>query len=957
MDKNLQKKTSDNPNIPQEPTHKFQQNQFNLNNQQLQQQQQQKQQQQQQFIQFTQQQKQPNIIQLNNNHSSNVSGQEEIENQIVQKVDSKEIVRELLEDVSKIKKIKHSDFVELNKYVDAFDKEESWRVAKIVQFYKDQTFTVRFDGWKDTWNEDFKFNDEKIQPVRKNTVGYTGAINSSYRMFEFANQEQNIKNAIEQMDLLNNEEFINLEASKINQWLRTELFIIGDAILSSSNIKENEYTLSIEFFDTFLRMSTRYLRILPSLIPYYIEANNIDKSLHVVNAKVALAHAFNEICDLQNEFPLKEHSRTYCVKLKEFNNKSYNLIINFMNYFGNLDGFEDAINLIKVKIETNNPNSICSRLSNLSAKEVKDLEFHETLNIIRSLQNHQIFKECESYVIKLEILEFNVLWDVIQNSSNLEKKIKAIQELNDFISRTQPNYVQNIQQKVDFIDQTIDYNKYKLSVLDKIQLQQLINEKRVIEYLLHDNFHPEIFKKSIDIINIMNDAENGFPDYYLNLLWEVSQNKHEADLRIIYEIYCQLAQNMNLSNLEFLYSKIQAIPDEKVDEITIQLLTNFSVEAMKSVSNTSEQNGFASFFTKWKKTSNSKQYEFFGLSRLYNLTQDCSKLPQQYTFLSEREKYLGFCLKNLENNISQTQSLMIAKVILKSYGRNQILQKPNTSTTESMVQKINKEKNLVDLVVNSMKKYQIDIQKNQKFQEYLLKGEEELDPKIEIFSGKINHRDNIFNRLDFLEFIFCYQKQNYQINLQQFEVLWDVLITEKAVLNYDKQMFLEWLPNINQEMEKNVIDQATKIVVDIHNRPTHDTANREVVKLQMWENFYNSCISVFQQQNFNMRAKQNIIATFKHFLIEIEGRQTINQFKNQNQIISLNVALKNDMKKQRQFNIPGDHSLLYLRKQINNEFKLKNNDFDMILPADGYIIKRDQEEEFTVVAIDNSKKP
>lgn len=46
------------------------------------------------------------------------------------------------------------------------------------------------------------------------------------------------------------------------------------------------------------------------------------------------------------------------MKLKEFNNKSYNLIINFMNYFGNLDGFEDAINLIKVKIETHNPNVI-----------------------------------------------------------------------------------------------------------------------------------------------------------------------------------------------------------------------------------------------------------------------------------------------------------------------------------------------------------------------------------------------------------------------------------------------------------------------------------------------------------------------------------------------------------------------------------------------------------------------
>lgn len=56
------------------------------------------------------------------------------------------------------------------------------------------------------------------------------------------------------------------------------------------------------------------------------------------------------------------------------------------------------------------------------------------------------------------------------------------------------------------------------------------------------------------------------------MILQVSVDKHEADLRIINEIYCEIATCMTLNNLEYMFRVFSKIPEEKIDELALNLL-------------------------------------------------------------------------------------------------------------------------------------------------------------------------------------------------------------------------------------------------------------------------------------------------------------------------------------------------------------------------------------------------
>ncbi len=52
------------------------------------------------------------------------------------------------------KKVDIREFLILNKYLDARDSVDTWRVAQILDInYEDSIITINFDGWSHKWDE------------------------------------------------------------------------------------------------------------------------------------------------------------------------------------------------------------------------------------------------------------------------------------------------------------------------------------------------------------------------------------------------------------------------------------------------------------------------------------------------------------------------------------------------------------------------------------------------------------------------------------------------------------------------------------------------------------------------------------------------------------------------------------------------------------------------------------
>lgn len=69
----------------------------------------------------------------------------------------------------------------------------------------------------------------------------------------------------------------------------------------------------------------------------------------------------------------------------------------------------------------------------------------------------------------------------------------------------------------------------------------------------------------------------------VEMLWTITENKHEADLRVIYELIPELARSLELDSLDLLFKHINSIPAEDHNEVTITLLRDFSIKSMENL--------------------------------------------------------------------------------------------------------------------------------------------------------------------------------------------------------------------------------------------------------------------------------------------------------------------------------------------------------------------------------------
>jgi hypothetical protein len=115
-----------------------------------------------------------------------------------------------------------------------------------------------------------------------------------------------------------------------------------------------------------------------------------------------------------------------------------------------------------------------------------------------------------------------------------------------------------------------------------INLQGLFNwirKSNFIEIFFGENIHEEILKRCIPILRLY--AKNELLDSnFIDNLWRLSMDKHEAISAQIQNIFCQLSRFLQKKDRDYIYNKILIIPKAKFDPETLSFAKNFCKNCM-----------------------------------------------------------------------------------------------------------------------------------------------------------------------------------------------------------------------------------------------------------------------------------------------------------------------------------------------------------------------------------------
>lgn len=203
---------------------------------------------------------------------------------------------------------------------------------------------------------------------------------------------------------------------------------------------------------------------------------------------------------------------------------------------------------------------------------MKENETFGALNLIR--ESLAVWEEIypKEGVMMTEQAELDFTLKVLK-SPYLERKIKAMNEFKEFIDRADPNP-----------DPKKLGDKRPFRYITQEKLRNWIVKEKLIEYILGDETHVELLKRSAILLSFLSQT-NGLTNEHLTLLWKSAEGKYEDYVRAVYDTIVDLSGTLSVEALEFVFSKIAQIPPEEYNEMTITLVREFSLKAMNTLSN------------------------------------------------------------------------------------------------------------------------------------------------------------------------------------------------------------------------------------------------------------------------------------------------------------------------------------------------------------------------------------
>jgi len=162
------------------------------------------------------------------------------------------------------------------RYVDVLDEYGRWNLGVIEEYQDNGTrVKVHYDGWFDKYDRIFPIGTDLIAPIRLYSRGYTGAKTQNQRE-SFIYIEDDVKNNIAKLRnfIINLGDFTKFTAFEFTHFVRAELFVLIDSLLTTNflikydqniPIEDRELRTILELCDAYCKLYVKWLSILPKI--------------------------------------------------------------------------------------------------------------------------------------------------------------------------------------------------------------------------------------------------------------------------------------------------------------------------------------------------------------------------------------------------------------------------------------------------------------------------------------------------------------------------------------------------------------------------------------------------------------------------------------------------------------------------------------------------------------------
>ncbi len=590
------------------------------------------------------------------------------------------------------------------------------------------------------------------------------------------------------------------------------------------------------------------------------------------------------------------------------------------------------------------------RMNKLTENEIKNYPKEKMINLILILSNILPFDD-NIKINTFEELYLNYI-SACFFSQNLEKKIYAMNTFNSIITSIDNN------QKNKIIDKSLYYetDKYVKNMNYEILINCLV-KIRVLHFILEENVHVEIIKRSLPIILLLykknfnlQDFEKIYEnrkkiiDFFFLKLNEADKKNDEILIKTLKDIISKLSIFQFENDREYTFNLMKDYIKNKIINIeNINLIKDFTINYLNN-----EKKGFDNKENKKDFSFNEKKY--LGIQFLWNYMLDnyyidnslnnnnfnyIEIINQCINSLIEifnmeilnhddfKRKVLFNIINCISNNQSEVQCLTLLKnLILKSNIFNQLIKKIHDNNKDT----------ILDLIINNFNKYYIKVFLNE--ENKVKSFEENLNS---IFQGLYSHQVNLKIRIEL--FIKLLNKEiDLEMHLDNFIVLWNYLIQNDFSKEILYKQLLDNMNNFLYTFKKNIFD---KILLDNALFKIDNILSFTIFKKFMLTiNIANGIFILINNKDLRVDEKNNneIIGLNKlwHILIETNNNEIQNQVSSILSNICLNVKNPNSKNSIIFWSNFIQELIQYLKllkmnetkidnEKINNNFELFNN--------------------------------
>ena len=484
-------------------------------------------------------------------------------------------------------------------------------------------------------------------------------------------------------------------------------------------------------------------------------------------------------------------------------------LITFQMSKGGIEKFnkEEVYLILKDHMKNLDKNELIVFKSDSSIKEICN-------NLINNLFNYNI----DSYMNEIY---FSYLFSCL-NCDNLEKKINALNEINEMINNEY-------------------YKRNKINM----EFKEFIDNNNILDIFFDDNTHEEIIKRAGDLFkylakfNCLNDniiekliekqkTNKIMKNILMEIVSELPSNKKDS-------LFKRLSQGIKLSdntsdNIEYISGlTISCFNSTKIKDSEIDDDNDDKENEVKIMEEESENNyyGLSMIFDYiLYNFEENKNYKDNNVDKAINLFGNTIiEIGNNLLFgVEDIQLFLDKLFENIKSNDKHNNIVQSIKLIQKLLS---IIEEKLSENLEPILKNLNEKYDIITLLINDLIRY--------------LNLSENIFSEFEIYEGIYPHSINIGQRLNL---IFYFLKKNYGFMLQgkaHLKKLYQILKPQK---------FKEERKKFYEIMTKSITKLNNTLLIEFYKDILQNNEEFDLTQINDNESI-NLIIKIFKQINYN----------------------------------------------------------------------------------------------------------